>query len=184
MLKFFERLRSRLLGSTTTGLVTVLALGGTVAAITSPDFTYTSTKTGYYTIHPMALGPGSGDASFAIQFDGTLKDFNSNCYSTGVNLPAGSRITQLAVWYSSPAVTNPTVFLRRVTLADGTSASLITSGSISDDTDTRKLAVLPIAAGSGPVSNTGFAYAFGICPGQGGTFHGARIAYTYTSAGD
>jgi len=55
MHKVIERLRSRLFGSTSTGLIALLALSGTVAAITSPDVTYQTTKTGYYTINPMTL---------------------------------------------------------------------------------------------------------------------------------
>jgi len=77
----------------------------------------------------------------------------------------------------------PDVLFRRHSLTDG-SGTLLTTGFIGNDTTARKLGVLPIAGGSSLVSNAGFSYSLGICPGEGGTFWGARIAYTYISAGD
>ena len=134
-------------------------------------------------LHPICCG--SHESQFVLTYGpGRLLDINESCYSTGVNLPQGSRITQLAVWYQSPAGTEPEVYFSRESLSDGTSTSLLTSGEIHDNTDTRKLALLPLAGGSSLVSNIGFAYGFGICPGIGGSFRGARIAYTYTTAGD
>jgi len=109
---------------------------------------------------------------------------NDACFSTGVNLPQGSRITQFAVWYSSEANDNPTVHLQRTNLANGTSTALLASQSIVGDSGFHELAVIPIAGGSSLVSNIGFAYGLGFCPGTNGSFRGARIAYTYTSAGD
>jgi len=188
LLKLLKNSRSRLLGSAATGFIAVLALGGTGGAVTSPDFTYSSTKTGFFTIHPMAMAPDSHIGQYGIEYaDAKLTDKGSDsCYSTGVNLPHGSRITQLIIWYSSPATanSNPRPYLRRVGVVDGSQTALVNEAFIVDDTDTRKMAVLPIIGGSSLVSNAGFAYGFGICPGAGGGFLGARIAYTYTSAGD
>ena len=185
MLKFIERLRSRLLSSTATGLIAVLALGGTVAAITSPDFIYSTTKTGYFTIHPMALAPDVDTAQYSNFYPtATLAAVTGSCFSTGVNLPHGSRITQLAVWYNSPAGSDPVFYLMSHNLTNANTSFLVSNEEIPDDTNTRKLAVLPILGGTVPVSNTGFSYGFGVCPGTGGAFRGARIAYTYTSSGD
>jgi len=174
------------IGNFLAGAVVASVIGGTAVAITSPDFTYSTTKTGYYSIHPMALASADNVAQYTnIYTTSSLFAVNVGvCHSTGVNLPQGSRITQLAVWYQSPAGSDPTVYLQRTTLADGNTSSLLTSGSIADDSNTRKLAVLPLVGGASVVSNTGFAYGFGICLGSNGTFRGARIAYTYTSAGD
>jgi len=185
MFKFVESIRTRLLGSTSVGVIAVLAFGGTVVAVTDTNFTYTTTKTGYYTIDATVLAPANDNADYARVFGSEtwLVDFSGHCYFAGVNLPQGSRITQLVVWYKSSEEGGPSVFLQRTTLANGTAGSVLTSGLISDDTNTRKLAVLPIAGGSSLVSNIGFSYAFVICP-ELGEFHGARIAYTYTSAGD
>ena len=182
---FIERIRTRLLGSTTLGLVAVLALGGTVAALTASDFTYQTTKTGYLSIHPMALSADRDNADYIVSFiPGSLTTSTNACFSTGVNLPQGSRITQLAVWYSSPTEGDTSVFLQRITLATGFLSPLLVSEDIPIGSTGRKLAIFPIAGGSSLVSNIGFAYGFGVCPGTDGDFHGARIAYTYTSAGD
>ena len=184
MLKLVERLRSRLLGSTSVGLVIVLALSGTVAALTATDFTYSTTKTGYYSIHPMDMAPeGNGAASnYSIGYI-NAELFGTGCYSTGVHVPQGSRITQLVVAYSSGVGDDPGFFLYRSALSNGSFTGLV-DVEVQDDTDTRKLAVLPILGGPSLVSNIGFTYGFAACPGLSGIFNGARIAYTYTSAGD
>jgi hypothetical protein len=185
MVEFLENVRLRLLAIIATGFIAALAMGGTAVAITGTEFLYSSTKTGFLSIHPMDLAPDSNNAQYSNDYlFPTLFAANVSCYSTGVNLPHGSRITQLAVWYSSPAGSDPVVLFVRNNLANGTSDSLITSGSIFNDSNTRKLAVLPLAGGSSVVGNAGFSYGFGICPGVNGSFRGARITYTYTNAGD
>jgi hypothetical protein len=167
------------------GAAVASVIGGSAVAITDANFTYTTAKSGFLSISPMALAPDSDIAEYFTGFGtGRLAATNSRCFSTGVNLPHGSNITQLAVWYVSPATSNPFVYLQRTALVNGATTSLIANGGISDDTATRKVAVPPIAGGSSVVDNVGFAYGFGICPGAGGEFRGARIAYTYTSAGD
>ena len=185
MFKLVERLGSRVIGGVAAGFIAALAMGATAVAITDTQFLYSSTKTGYFTIHAMAVAPNTNLANYTIHYtEGAATTQNDSCFSTGVNLPQGSRITQLLVWYTSAAADNPFVYFERIRLTDGSGTSLIPSGTIADNSDTRKLAVIPIVGGSSPVSNIGFSYGFGICPGTDGSFRGARIAYTYTSAGD
>jgi hypothetical protein len=182
--KLLKNVRSRLLSPAVTGFIAVLALTGTVAAVTSGDFTYSSTTTGQFSIHPMAMAPDSYIAKYSDEYaDAKLSNIGDNCYSTGVNLPQGAKIIRLTVWYQSPATpnSNPHLYLRRVNLADGSSTALVSELFIVDDTDTRKSATLSIVGGSSVVNNTNFAYGFGICPGEGSGFFGARIAYTYTT---
>jgi len=187
MLNFVKNVRSRLLASTATAFIAALAMGGTVAALTSSSFIYSPLKTGYFSIHPMALGPDrTSSTTFYLNhyFNGHLFSGNDGCFTTGVNLPHGSRITQLAVWYQSPAGSELFVYFHRTRLSDGATGPMIPAGALSDDTNTRKLAVIPLSGTSILVSNTGYAYAFGFCPGAGGAFSGARIAYAYNNAGD
>jgi len=83
MSKFVERLRSRPVSSTAIGFAAVLVLGGTVAAITSPDFTYTTTRTGYYTISALDLTPTSRDGTYAVSLlQGKLVADTDICFST------------------------------------------------------------------------------------------------------
>jgi len=176
------------IGNFLAGAAVASVIGGAAVAVTSPDFTYSATKTGYYTIHPSGLVPYADGLDYFVEH-GPPRLFqhgaSNGCYETNVNLPHGSRITQLAVWFRSPPASpnRPSVLLLRTTLSDG-SWTLLSNYNIPDDSNTRKLAVIPIAGGSSLVSNIGFAYGFAFCPGPGGDFFGARIAYTYTSAGD
>ena len=189
MHKLIERIRTRLLASITVGLIALLALSGTVEALIETNFTYANKQTGYYSIDQAALTPDndSADYAHALGDDQGLIDVNNHCYFTGVNLPHGARITGLLVAFSSPATPNSDAgfALLRTSLVDGTQVTLNPQPTtIANDTNVRTLANLPIVGGSSPVSNIGYTYAFATCLGAGGSFKGARIAYTYTSAGD
>jgi hypothetical protein len=132
----------------------------------------------------MAMAP-DGDSSANDYFiDCRLSTGNIRCFNTGVNLPHGATMTRLSVWYSSGGNSNPLVQLLRHTLADG-SFNLIVSGSIVDVSGTRKqknfaIADTPVAK----ANNAQYAYGLGVCLGSDTKFHGARLTYTYTHAGD
>jgi hypothetical protein len=105
-------------------------------------------------------------------------------FNTGVNLPHGATMTRLSVWYTSGGNSNPLVQLLRHALANG-SFNLIVSGSIVDDSGARKqknfaIADTPVAK----ANNAQYAYGLGVCLGSDTKFHGARLTYTYTHAGD
>ena len=181
MFRFVERAGSRLLASAATGFVAAIAMGATAVAITDSDFLYSPPKTGYYSIHPMEMTPEGNIAPPDYQ---PLPPGSDACFSTGVHVPQGARITQLAVWYTSPTASDPSFSFVRDNLTDGSTSSVIQSVNITDNSGVRKLAIIPLVGGFTLVSNTGFSYGFGTCPGEGGRFEGARIAYTFTNAGD
>ncbi len=55
---------------------------------------------------------------------------------------------------------------------------------ITDDTDTRTKDTRTVPSNLRDVQNRTYSYGYGTCIGDGTTFEGARITYTYTSAGD
>jgi len=169
------------------GLFAALALSGAAQAITDNIFRYTTPKNGYFTIHVMAMTPDSNASAndYLIDVGGHLSTGANNlCFVTGVNLPNGATMTRLAVWYTSGAASDPVVNLVRETLANGVT-NVITIPNTFDDSGTRTLSNTAIPNNAlAKVNNGQYAYGFSICPGSDTTFHGARITYTYNSAGD
>lgn len=169
------------------GLLAALALSGAAQAITDNVFRYTTPKTGHFSIHVMAMAPDGNISAndYITDWGGTLSTGMANhCYITGVNLPHGATMTRLTVWYTSNGSSDPIVNLIRETLANGTT-NVITIPNTFDDSGTRTQSNTVIPNNTlAKVNNAQYAYGFGICLGNGTVFHGARITYTYNTAGD
>lgn len=159
-------------------------IGGALA-VTSRDFTYSSVKTGYYTIHPAAMVPSASSSQYGINVSGSILGGNG-CFVTGVNLPQGAIITLVTVWARSDSSgIGPTASLFRNTPANGGSAT-IANKNFDDDSDTRRGFSVSVPA-SNParlVNNSNQTFGFETCVTTGTLFYGARITYTYRSAGD
>jgi hypothetical protein len=165
--------------------LTALILGGAAHAVTDTLFKYSTPKTGYFSIHPMALSPANHTATYSIGFtDGVLN--GTGCFSTGVNLPNGATITALTVWFLSNASDDPIFYFVRHELATGSEVAFVTSAVVHDDSANRKAHTFTIPnTTNARVSNGKYDYGFAYC----GTtsqdeFLGARVTYTYTTAGD
>jgi len=168
------------------GLLAAMSLSGAAQAITDTVFKYTTAKTGYFGIDVMAMAPDRNNAAndYFIDWDGILSADGPNCFNAGVNLPNAATIKRLSIWYTSGAGSNPLVRLFRHTLADGT-FSTVFAEVILDDSGTRKQRNLAITDDSlAKVNNAHYTYGFGICLGSNTALHGARITYTYNTAGD
>lgn len=172
------------------GFVAALFLAGAAHAITDTVFKYTTPKTGYYTLDPIAFAPSQptdtyviGDVPDAVYDTSGL----SKCFGTGVNLPQGATMTAFAAWYSSDVNGNINVWLGRNKLADGT-FDYIEKMASTNTTKTRRPMNTTIADSSlATVDNTRYSYHVGVCfatSGANSRFYGGRIAYTYTNAGD
>jgi hypothetical protein len=161
------------------------ALIGTAEAVTDTAFTYSQPKTGWYTVVPAELAPISSGVAYAADSQSLrLQTNSSNCFTGGMHLPQGSTITNVTAWHQSGVGGRLSFFLDRVALATGT-LEQIAVGAPSDDSNTRKsFSVTPFASTS-LVNNGNFNYTFILCPvTTDNIFYGARIAYTYRSAGD
>jgi hypothetical protein len=165
----------------------VVAAVGTAQAITDTVFKYSTPKTGFFTIDAMALAPdGSNSLNFSNTWLSGLSPAAGNvrCFNAGVNLPNGATITQLSVWYKR-AAGSVTVHLIRKKLADG-EGNFLATASLSDSANTRKVEHFQIDAADAVVNNNLYSYGLGLCPfaQPDSTYYSARVAYTYTNAGD
>jgi hypothetical protein len=162
------------------------ALIGTAQAITDTVFTYSPARTGWYTINPADLVADNQAATYTVGTASLAESgTGSFCYLGGVHLPHGAKIGQVAIWYISDVGGADIQFqLVRTNLATAT-ADFLAVKNAHDDSFTRKSAVAAVPAALATVHNGNYRYTFVVCPGShDNIFYGARIMYTYTSAGD
>ena len=161
--------------------VLALATAGAAYALTSQSFTYSKTKTGYVVVSPMDFASdGIASGGYSNVWNGGLTSANE-CLNAGVHLPQGARVKSVTLSYASGAGGDFAGSLHRMMLAAG-SAGTLSSVSPADDLGTPNAASNSVASAKQAVSPS-YAYGIGICPGVNGTVYGARVKYTYTSAG-
>lgn len=148
-------------------------------AVTSSAFTYSATRTGYYSISPMDLAPDSNASAATVYLNGwgTALTSHNGCFNAGVNLPQGARITAFTYVHGGSIH----AFLTATAFSDGSNVTVFEEFSPpTAGRNVRTVAVVPAVT----VSNAGNMYGVGFCVETGEAFYGARITYTYTSAGD
>jgi hypothetical protein len=164
-----------------------LIVVGTAYAITSGSFKYSSTKTGYVSVSNMDMIPDSPNTTYFNSWTGGLSDSGNGCFNAGVNLPQGAKVKSIRYTYSSPV--NSEFFGRfvRMNLDSGNGVDIIDPVSPTNDTGNVAKVTGNVHSNQQNVDNTKFAYGVGVCPGSDGTddgvFFGARIKYTYKTAG-
>lgn len=164
------------------GAIVGLFLSGVAYAVTSANFTYSAPQQGWITIHPMALAADADVRTYLIGYEpGTLN--GSGCFQTGLNPPQGAKITSVDVWYSSQSEGDLQFRIYRHNLNTGAGGLVLVKNS-TDTTGGRVQESYPFSAAVGTVREI-FMYGFAVCAGTNvPAFYGARIHYTYTSAGD
>jgi hypothetical protein len=168
-----------------TGILIGFTLSGAAYAISAAGFRYSAPQTGYLVIGAAAFVPQLSTTTYTMDSGLSLAASSSGCFAAPVNLPHGAKITQVAMWYSKTDVPGG-FLLQRVALTDPPSSATViaeiaplpTGGVI------KSAAVNVTNAPLQTVNNTRYAYAIAQCVSQTETFIGARIKYTYTSAGD
>ena len=180
-----RRLRGRHpLGLIATGVVITLVLSGTAMAVTDTSFTYSTVQTGYLMIGPADLVPEDNFDADDYSLSSVLASSGAGaCFRAPVHLPQGARMTSVRTSYRSGASSNPSLILRRVNPVTGAEAVLI-ARDVVDDSATRTYVNDVVLADLRLVSNALYTYTYRVCVGNTDFFYGARIAYTYTSAGD
>jgi hypothetical protein len=166
------------------GALAIIVLGGAAHAVTDTIFKYTNPRTGFFTIDPMALSVDDDNRSYTIDYaNGNIS--GAGCFSTGLNLPNGSTITALTVWIASGAGTDPNFVLLRRDLGTGNADFLLNHVDVHDDSTQRTAHIFKFTnSATAKVDNT-HTFAFAVClPDATNFFLGARVAYTYTTAGD
>lgn len=169
------------------GFAAVLFIGGTAHAITDKIFAYSAPKTGYYGLDPARFVPNTDADQYSINA-GVSGSYlyatnGTPCLSTGVNLPQGAKVTAIAAWYS--AANNAAVgvgLFRNSLTGTGDYAALLSSSNASQN---RK--VMSKSISNLTIDNKTHTYSVFVCfntAGAANVFYGARLTYTYDSAGD
>jgi hypothetical protein len=161
---------------------------GYAVAITSNAFTYSPALNGAVMIDAMDLAPDDSESAqnYSINFTGNVHRTNTDvgCYVTGLNLPQGAKLVELRVFYKSSDQWNPTVYIMRHTPSTGVFTEILVE-VISNNENVRKAIAYDLTTnGDRTINNATFGYGFGVCIGSLDVFYGARLAYSYTSAGD
>jgi hypothetical protein len=171
----------------TGGFVAAFFLSGAAYGLTGTVFQYSTPKTGYFGLSPMAFAPDSQASADAYNIawpdGGNAITGTGHCFNTGVNLPQGARMSASAAWYTGTG--NLIVILYRSKVADGT-FDLVASINANVASATRKVISHSIANSAvAIVDNQQYVYSVGVCLQSGNVQYDAgRITYTYTNAGD
>jgi hypothetical protein len=165
--------------------IALAAAAGTALAATDTIYRYTTPRTGHLTIHPAAMAAGGSNMQFGNIVDSVRLSANSgSCFNTGVNLPNGATITRATMYYSKFGASSIVFELVRLKLNDGQTAG-VAIGVASANTNARKAIDLPVEAGAAVINNAQYGYGLLVCLNStDNIFYGAKIAYTYTNAGD
>jgi hypothetical protein len=163
--------------------------GGAAFAITSNAFTYSSVKTGYVALSPLAFAPQNVGSTAPNDYsnDWTTGGLNSpdgsRCFNAGVNLPNGAKIKSLRVYYSTTNVADlhGTLFRRNPATGGGTQLAQVLGV---DESGERATGADSVPTTKQAVRNDTFQYGVGVCATIDAIFYGARITYTYRNAGD
>lgn len=165
------------------GIVIGVALIGAAHAVVDSTYRYSTPQTGYLMVPAPAFVPESDTVAFSN--GAALHAATNSCFYAPVSLPQGAKIAQLTVWYTksgrdlaeaqlqslsplTPATLTPiAVVLLTNTGGAMRQASFDTFGTLVQT-----------------VNNAHFIYRIILCLSGQESFVGARIRYTYTSAGD
>jgi hypothetical protein len=160
------------------------ALIGTAQAITDTAFTYSTPKSGSYSISPSALQPDDSGAVYSHNGGGTLTytSGGSGCFVTGVNLPQGARVVSVNFWYASGNGNEPAFAFFRSSFTANVFEGAQYPGSSDSGLRVQGGGVVP--SGMATVNNPSYSYIVRWCAiSPDNQFFGARINYTYSNAG-
>jgi hypothetical protein len=156
-----------------------LVIAGAAYGLTSKSFTYSKAKTGYVIVSHMAFTPENDTRVYTTEADGGLTT-TGGCFGAGLTLPAGAKVKSIQVFYRS-FTGNMIGQLWRTALSNG-SASALATVQPTDTSGAYRSSTGAVAAAKQAVSP---AYSYGVlaCEGPSDVFYGAKVKYTYTSAG-
>jgi hypothetical protein len=168
------------------------SLVGTSIAVTSNSFRYSETKTGFVSFSPSEfIADFSGDA-YSNAFD--EGGYEGECYATtGVHLPHGARAKSVTFYYETQGNMPTQTFLgefhrRRANNLDAAGyppfAFMTNPGTLIAGNTSPAAVTGQVRDSKELIDNKNFEYLLAICPRSAGIFYGARIRYTYRTAGD
>jgi hypothetical protein len=167
-------------------IVTGCLFGGAAQAITDTVFRYSTPKQGYLQLDPAGFTPlsneGPGSYRIFYVYDAFIQTTVADaCFGKSIELPHGATLTALSVWYQKG--THISLYRHHVAAGTATSTQIADRTFTSTQSDVRAGNV-PIT-GPSAINNQSFSYAMIVClPQTDNLFFGARVAYSYTTAGD
>lgn len=174
------------IGNFLAGAAVASVVSGVAFAVTSPDFTYSAAQTGYLTLGPMAMTPDDSNSADDYLIN-PLHLYNDSttgaCFVTGVNLPKGAILRNLTVYFTSDNIGDLQVSFFRTRLANKAFVALINKQPV-ENTSSYVRVSYPFPPALSTIDNAAFAYSLRVCLADGTTYSGARIQYTYRTAGD
>jgi hypothetical protein len=161
-----------------TGILVGSLLLSVASALTASNFTYSSKKTGYQVLTPADMLKGNSGLGWTMSETGLT---GAGCSWGPVHLPQGSHFAS-ATFYETEGVSAPLeLVIFRVNLATGGTKQVVlmpaTDGS-------RQSFAVAVPKTWNTIDNATYEYMLQVCHDTDGVFHGARVKYTYTSAGD
>ena len=164
------------------GFAAAVLIAGVAHAITDTVFQYSTPKTGYLSLAPFAFGTASNNVSYDITPNYmSSSEVGDVCMLAGVNLPHRATISQVTAWFASSSGHAKVTLWRSP--VDTFDEEVIAQ---QDDVDTSGM-LKPISVKVRhleTVDNAHYLYELMGCFRSPDLFHGARITYTYTDAGD
>ena len=159
------------------GIVIGSLLVGEAQSVTSTDFTYATKQTGYTVITPADMQP----ESYVTQYSTSQGDMEgAGCYIGGIHLPQGSQIVSVAV-HETEGLSSP-LDLRVLRNSMTTSAEKVKDLPPATD-GTNQTFTISVPKTWNTIDNTRYTFTLLVCHDPSGSFHGASVKYTYTSAG-
>jgi hypothetical protein len=165
------------------GILIGFTLSGVAYAISAAGFRYSAPRTGYLMIPAAAFVP-EADTAVYTNLGRSLDVTGIACAVAPVNLPDGAKMTQLAMWYSKDDATETSLSLVRLLPASSTTADIATLNTHDTGGAVKPGHVSIANTALQTVSNEQSSYYLEKCLTDQERFIGARIKYTYTSAGD
>jgi len=173
----------RIVAAAAAGVTAALLVSGVAQAITDNVFKYSTVRTGWYSIPTTAMVPTTDVWAYSDSaFGSELSSSGGACFTTGVNLPQGATVTEIRAWYKSSTANDARTFFLRTNLATGATDSIVDQTD-PDSSGTRQPVAYAVATNN-VANNSRYSYGFGTCTNSDSHFNGARVTYTYTTAGD
>ena len=168
------------------GVLIGVTLLGTSLAVTSSTFKYSKTQKGVLSLSAMDFSIDGSTAGNWLNNWGASTISNDDplrCFNAGVHLPQGAKVKKVTWFYTSGPNTNLFgSFLRQRPAA--ANSVFLASVNPANDAGLVRSASDNVPAARQKVNNKVFQYGLGACFFDDTEFHGARVNYTYTKAGD
>ena len=176
----------RVAAAAAAALAVAAICAGSAGAVTDNVFRYSTAKTGYLGISVAAFVPMQSATQYinnGVSIQPTTT--GATCLQAPVNLPQGAAMKNVAVAYTANGTGTFQIEMIRQEFATGANELLVLK-ALPDTGGSRKIAMAAIPAAKQTVNNLRYNYNVNFCSQvtTQNRMWGARIAFTYATAGD